>query len=150
MTQAVARKLIFRLSGVAFSLDLSFIVEICEPATALLDTSCADTDAGIVGSLSFRNTKVPAIDPALVFDLPASIPYSAKTALLLNSSEGNWALLVDRVGEISQADKFKPLVIPPLLRGTIGGSYSQVELFDREPVVCFEPERFYGATGLAI
>ncbi len=149
MGQAVGRKLVFRLGGVAFSLDLCFVVEICEPVAGLLDFSCPDLKVGIVGSLAFRNTRVPAIDPALGLDLTATLPLSGRTALLLTSPEGNWALLIDRVEEICSVDRFQSLALPPLLSGAVSAYYSQVELLGSEPVVCFKPERFYATSRLA-
>jgi len=148
MGQAVTRKLVFRLGGVAFSLDLSFVVEICEQVADLLDLTCPDLTVGIVGALTFRNTRVPAIDPAARLGLSPATASSGRTALILTSSEGNWALLVDRVENISPVEKFQSLELPSLFRGAVSEHYSQVELFCSEPIICFEPERFYGISGL--
>lgn len=147
MGNLVARKLIFRLGAVGFSLDLAYVVEICERVGDLLDSSYSDLNAGIVGALDFRNTRVPAIDPALGFDLISTVPLSGRTALILNSPEGNWALLVDRVAEIRPIDRFLPIDMPPLLREGVSNYYSQVEWYNNEPLVRFDPERFYGTPG---
>ena len=147
MGTVVARKLIFRLGAVGFYLDLSSVVEIREQVAELLDLTQSDLAAGIVGALEFRNTWVPAIDPAIRFDLTSVLPLSARTAVILSSPEGNWALLVDRAEEISPANRFQPCEIPPLLRVAVSNYYSQVELFDNEPLVRFEAERFYGSSG---
>ena len=149
MGSVVARKLVFRLGEIGFSLDLSFVVEICEQVADLLDTQYADPSVGIVGALEFRNASLPAIDPALGFALTSSGPLSGKLALILTGPEGNWALLVDQIDGISPADKFQPLEMSPLLRSTTSNYYSQVQLLEDEPLVCFVPEIFYGAPGPA-
>ncbi len=149
MGNVLARKLIFRLGSVGFILDLSFVVEIREQVVDLLDSTYRDLDAGIVGALDFRHTWVPAIDPAIRFDLSSALPLSAKTALILTSPEGNWALLVDRAQEISLAGRLQPCEMPAILRVAVSDYYAQIDLLDNEPLVRFEPERFYGAAGLA-
>lgn len=147
MGNVVARKLIFRLAEIGFYLDLSSVVEIREQVVERLDLTQCDLSAGIVGALEFRNTWVPAIDPAIRFGLTSGLPLAARSAVILNSSEGNWALLVDRAEEISPADRFQPCEIPPLLSVAVSNYYLQVALFDNEPLVRFEPERFYGSPG---
>lgn len=147
MGNVFARKLIFRLAEIGFYLDLSSVVEICEQVAGRLDLAQSDLAAGIVGALEFRNTWVPAIDPTIRFGLTSGLPLPARSAVILNSSEGNWALLVDRAEEICSADRFQPCEMPPLLSVAVGSYYSQVELFDNEPLVRFEPERFYGSPG---
>ena len=149
MGNGVAKKLIFRLGPVGFILDLSFVVEIREQVVDLLDSTYRDLDAGIVGALNFRHTWVPAIDPAIRFDLLSTLPLSAKTALILNGPEGNWALLVDLAEEIRPATRFQPCEMPPILRVAVSNYYSQIELLNNEPLVRFEPECFYGAAGFA-
>ena len=149
MGNAAARRLVFRLGGVGFILDLSCVVEIRDQIVDLLDSTYRDLDAGIVGALDFRHTWIPAVDPSIRFDLRSVIPLSAKTALVLNSSEGNWALLVDQAEEISPANKFQPCEMPPIFRVAVSNYFSQIVLLENEPLVLFEPERFYGAPRLA-
>lgn len=148
MGSADAKKLIFRLGPVGFTINLSSVVEIREQIVALLDSTYRDLDAGIVGALDFRSTWVPAVDPAIRFSLVSELPLSARTALILNGPEGNWALLVDRAEEIISASKFQPCVMPPILRVAVSNYYSQLELYENEPLVVFEPERFYGSVEL--
>ena len=148
MGNVVARRLIFRLGEVGFILDLSCVVEILESVADLLDSTYREMDAGIVGALDFRHTWVPVVDPTIRFDLNSSLPLTAKTALILTSPEGNWALLVDRAEEISPAHRFQHCEMPPIIRVAVSSHYSQIELLNDEPFVLFEPERFYGASGL--
>lgn len=150
MSEAVVRKLVFRLGEIGFSLDLAFVVEICQPIDDLFDASYVDATNWIVGALDFRNTRVPAVDPALALELVGCKALADRTALILTGPEGNWALLVDRVEAISPQDKFQPVESPPLLRSPANRLYAQLELFHSEPLVCLNPENFYAASALAI
>ena len=96
MVQAAAKKLIFRLGEVGFVLDLACIVEVCEHIVDTVDFRKTDLDSGIVGSLLFRRTLIPVIDPTLRLELSSSTATGDKVVLVLRSSEGNWALLVDQ------------------------------------------------------
>lgn len=150
MAHAVARKLIFRLGETGFLLDLDRVVEICEQLTEHFNPSLTDMGQGIVGSLHFRQTQIPVVDPALHLKTHSQLPITMKSALVLKGTEGNWALLVDRVEEISPADKFVTCDIPPLLKSAIAGYYSQVSLLGNEPMIHFEPEQYYGSSPVAI
>lgn len=144
MPRSVDRKLIFRLGGIGFLLDLDQLVEICEQLTADFNPTHSDLDQGIVGSLEFRRTQVPVVDPTFVLGIKSELRFSEKRALILKGTEGNWALLVDRVEEISSADRFVSCELPLLLKKTAARGYSRVSLLAGEPMVHFETESFYG------
>jgi len=133
-----------RIGGVGCLLNLKWIVEICEQIEELLDFRHNDQHAGIVASLSFRQTRVPAIDPAMRLGLNSQTAIKDKAALVLKSSEGNWALLVDQVGEICPFDRLEVCEIPPLLKASIAEYYTKIELYQEEPMVVLDPDRFYG------
>lgn len=150
MAHAVARNLIFRLGETGFLLDLDRVVEIYEHLTEYFNSSQTDMGQGIVGSLHFRQTQIPVVDPALLLKTHSQLAITKKSALILGGAEGNWALLVDRVEGIAPADRFQVCGIPPLLKGSTGGCYSQISLLMDEPMIHFEPERFYGSSSVAI
>ncbi|MCK4691443.1 MAG: chemotaxis protein CheW [Desulfuromonadales bacterium] len=150
MVQAAAKKLIFRLGEVGFVLDLASIIEICEQIVDAVDPGKADLDSGIVGSLLFRQTLIPVIDPTLRLELSSSTAIRDRVALVLRSSEGNWALLVDKVDGVYSSERFQPCELPPLLKQTVNRCFSQVELLDNEPMIIFEPERYYGSPSIAV
>ncbi|MCK4622508.1 MAG: chemotaxis protein CheW [Desulfuromonadales bacterium] len=150
MVQAAAKKLIFRLGEIGFVLDLACIVEICEQIVDAVDLRKTDLDSGIVGSLLFRQTLIPVIDPTLRLELSSSIATRDRVALVLRSSEGNWALLVDQVAGVCSSERFQPCELPPLLKQTVNRCFSQVELLDNEPMIIFEPERYYGSPSIAV
>lgn len=141
-----ARNLIVRIGGVGCLLDLTLVVEIREQIAGFFDFSYSDPELGIVGALNFRQTRIPVVDPCLRLDLNSTTSIEKKIALVLKSSEGNWALLVDRVEGISPADCFIACEIPPLLKTTTQEFYAKLELYRQEPMIVLEPERFYGSS----
>lgn len=144
MPRSVDRKLIFRLGGVGFLLDLDLLVEICEQLADGFNPTYSDLEQGIVGALQFRRTQVPVVDPALLLGIKSELRFSEKRALILKGTEGNWALLVDRVEEISSADRFVSCELPLLLKKSVSRGYTRVSLLAGEPMVHFETEYFYG------
>jgi len=134
-----------RIGGVGCLLNLNWIVEICEQIDLLLDFNHSDQRAGIVGSLSFRQTRIPVVDPTLFLGLDSHVAIGDRTALVLGSSEGNWAFVVDQVVEICPADRLVACEIPLLLKSSVAGYYSKIELFREEPVIVLDPEYFYGS-----
>ena len=145
MSSGVHRNLVVRIAEVGCLLDLAWVVEIKEEIADLLDYRHADLSQGIIAALNFRQTRVPAVDPSLFLGLCSAVEVENKKALILKSSEGNWALLVDQVVEISTTDRFVPCPIPPLLKVAAQGCYSKLELFCGEPMVVLEPDRIYGS-----
>ena len=144
MPRSVDRKLIFRLGGIGFLLDIARLVEICEQLADNFNPTYSDLEQGIVGALQFRRTQVPVVDPALLLGVKSELRFSEKRALILKGAEGNWALLVDRVEEISSADRFVSCELPLLLKKSVSRGYTQVSLLAGEPMVHFEADYFYG------
>ncbi len=149
MGRAVARHLVFRLNDIGFILDLTRVVEVREQIDDALDMSRSDLERGIVGALSFRQTRIPVVDPAIRLGLVMTTPFKNRIALVLNSPEGNWGLLVDQLGEICPATKFSCCEIPALLKRTLQNYYSEIVLSAGEPLIQFRPDDFYGAAGTA-
>ncbi len=143
-------RLIFRLGGVGFLLKLVDVVEVVTQITDALDPGRSVIGQGIVSALRFRQTWIPAVDPALRLDILSAVELQDKVAVILRGSEGNWALLVDRVEELSSIDKFQPCEIPFLLKVAAMGFYSQIHLLDDEPMIVFEPERYYGSAAVLV
>ncbi len=147
MGRVAARHLVFRIDDIGFVLDLTRVVEIREQIAGALDLSRTDLERGIVGALTFRQTRIPVIDPAIRLGLSPKTPIKQRVALVLNSPEGNWGLLVDQVGEIGPASKFSSCKMPALLKGTLQKFYSEILLLNDEPMVLFNPDNFYGGVG---
>ena len=144
MSDADGRKLIFRLAEMGFLLEVADVVEVIEQIAENLDPGRSDIGRGIVSALQFRQTWIPAIDPTLRLDISSTVKLKDKVAVILCSSEGNWALLVDQVDLLSLADNFQSCEIPFLLKVATKSFYSQVNLLHGEPLIVFEPEHFYG------
>ncbi|MBN1957991.1 MAG: chemotaxis protein CheW [Desulfuromonadales bacterium] len=140
------KKLIFQLGRIGFLLDLTHVVEVVDPVQGLFDPGRSDIAQGIVAALRFRQTWIPAVDPALKLGLSAQKKIVARAAIVLHGHEGNWAVLADSVTELSFADQLIPCDIPFLLKVSAMGYYSQVFLLNNEPWVVFDPEDYYGAS----
>jgi hypothetical protein len=136
--------LIFTLAGIRFVLDLDHVVEVLEQLSGRLDARRSDLRQSIVGALDFRHTAIPLIDPTLMLGLVSSVDLSLRNALVLRGSEGNWAILVDRVEGLVPADIFCRAIIPALLQVEPGFAGAEVMLAENVPLMVFEPERFYG------
>ncbi len=143
-------KLIFRLGGIGFLLELADVVEVVDQIAAALNPGRSDLGQGIVSALLFRQTWIPAVDPTLKLDIVSEIQLKDKVAIILSGSEGNWALLVDQIEELSSADNFQSCEIPFLLKVSSMGFYSQIQLLHHEPMIVFEPERYYGSTSVSV
>jgi chemotaxis signal transduction protein len=144
------RKLIFRLGGIGFLLELTDVVEVVDQIAKVLDPGRSDISQGIISALQFRQTWIPAVDPALILDISSTVKLQEKKAVILRGSEGNWALLVDRIDELSVAENLKPCELPFLLKVSAMGFYSQIKLLNQEPMIVFEPERYYGSAVVAV
>lgn len=143
------KKLTFHLGGIGFLLDLSYIVEVIEQIHAIIDPNRSDIGRGIVSALEFRHTWIPVVDPAIKLGLNSPIKLKEKVVLVLNGTEGNWALVVDRVNELLDEESLIPCAIPFLLKIAAMGCYSQLMLLNDEPYVVFEPERHYGSVAMS-
>ena len=150
MTEVGNRKLIFRLGGMGFLLGLADVVEVVEQIAEILDPGRSDIGRGIVSALQFRQTWIPVVDPALKLDIYSAVKLKDKVAVILRGSEGNWALLVDQVEELSAVENFQPCEIPFLLKVATMGFYSQIKLLHNEPMIVFEPERYYGSAAVPV
>ncbi len=144
------RKLIFRLGKIGFLLDLTDVVEVVDQIADALDPGRSDIGQGIISALQFRQTLIPVVDPVLKMDISSTVKLKDKIAVILRGSEGNWALLVDQVDELSAAENFQPCAIPFLLKVAAMGFYSQIQLLHNEPMIVFEPERYYGSAAVSV
>lgn len=144
MTGTIGKMLIFDLSDIRFVLDLDHVVEVLEQLTGRLDTQRRDLRQGIVAALEFRHTTIPVIDPTHQLGLVSDIDFSQRTAVVLRGSEGNWAILVDRVEGLAPLTRFSRAHVPALLQATPGFADVQVLLAEDAPLMVFEPEYFYG------
>ncbi|SEA54839.1 CheW-like domain-containing protein [Desulfuromusa kysingii] len=144
------RRLVFRLGRMGFLLELTDVVEVVDQIKNDIDPGRSDMRQGIVSALKFRKSWIPAVDPALILDISSTLRLQDKVAVILRGFEGNWALLVDQADELFAAESFKPCEIPFLLKTSATGFYSQIKLLNQEPVIVFEPERYYGSSAVAV
>ncbi|MCK4503402.1 MAG: chemotaxis protein CheW [Desulfuromonadales bacterium] len=150
MAESESKKLIFRLGSMGFLLELTTVVGVVEQIADVIDSSCRDIGRGIVSALQFRQTSIPAVDPALKLNIMSAVKLNDKVAVVLRSSEGNWALLVDRVEELTAAKNLQACEFPVLLKNAAADFYSQIQLLDNEPIIVFDPERYYGSDAVTV
>ena len=136
--------LLFRLGDLVFFLDLDNVVEVVEQVNERLDPGRSDLGQGIVSALEFRQTWIPVIDPALRLNILALEKIRDRAAIIVQGSEGNWALLVDQVLDLISRRNCVICPIPELLKVSSVGYYAELLLCAGRPVVVFEPERYYG------
>lgn len=145
MSKIEGKKLIFRLGGIGFVLDLDAVVEVLEDTSGLLDFECNDIGSGIVSALHYRQVMIPVVDPALKLNILSPVALSEKTVIVLRGNEGCWALFVDLVESLLMASNFNDCALPTVLQGATSVFYSQVKLLNDEPLIVFEPDNYYGA-----
>ncbi|PLX77276.1 MAG: hypothetical protein C0615_05445 [Desulfuromonas sp.] len=138
MRDMIDKKLVFRIAEVGFSLSLDDLVEIREAGAGVLDRSAADPEMGLLGLISYRDEAIHAINVRQRLGLPA--PESFESAyVVVNGSDGVWALPVDKVEGIFPADQFRVCEVPLLLRMHSALPYQTIQVWHREPLVGFEP-----------
>lgn len=137
--------MIFYSGGVGFYVALDSVVEVQVGIGVALDMSRRDADCSIVAALRFRGTWLPAVDPTGRFELIPEVEIEKRTALVLKGEEGNWAVLVDRVGSIVSGKDLVSCAVPEPLRRPALDCYSELALLDGRPCVGFDLERFYGS-----
>jgi chemotaxis signal transduction protein len=144
MTGMSDKRLVFRIAGVGFALSLEDLVEIREAGAGVLDRSAADPEMALLGLLDYRDEAIHAINIRQKIGLPA--PESFETAyVVVNGSEGVWAMPVDKVEGIFPAEEFRTLEVPLLLRINAELPYQSIQVWRSEPLVSCEPlalERF--------
>ncbi len=150
MAHVEQRSLIFRIGGIGFLLGLQNIIEVLGNVAGALDFSKSDLRNSIIAALDFRRTHIPVFDPVGALKISSDVKLKDKVALVLRGSEGNWALVVDEIEELTGHENQLSCTIPDLLRPSAEGCYRQIRLINDEPYVVFDPENFYGAVVTAI
>jgi chemotaxis signal transduction protein len=139
------RFLVFRLGGNGFVLSLDDVVEVVDPIGDDLDYARNDPASGIIAALNFRCTWIPVVNPGLRLTLSPHCVSEARRAVVLEGSEGRWALLVDSIEELASAQALQSCEMSLLLQQVTAGLYHQLKLLNAEPLIVFEPELYYGS-----
>lgn len=132
------RWLVFRIAGIGFALALENLVEIREAGAGVLDRSAADPEIALLGLLEYRDEAIHAINVRQKIGLPAPESFEA-AYLVVNGSDGIWAMPVDRVEGIFPAKEFRTCEVPLLLRMHGEMPYPSILLWRSEPLVTCEP-----------
>ncbi|PLY03868.1 MAG: hypothetical protein C0623_00525 [Desulfuromonas sp.] len=138
MTEVADKRLVFRIAGVGFVLSLEDLVEIREAGAGVLDRSAADPEIGLLGLLAYRDEAIHAINIRHRVGLP--VPEAYETAyIVVNGSDGAWAMPVDKIEGIFSAEEFVLHEVPLLLRMNGDLPYQSLHLWRSEPLIGFEP-----------
>ncbi len=138
------KRLVFRIAGIGFALSLEDLVEIREAGAGVLDRSAADPEAGLLGLLDFHDEAIHAINVRQRVGLPAPERYEA-AYVVVNGSDGAWAMPVDKVEGIFPAEEFRIYEVPLLLRMNAELPYQTLQIWRSEPLISCDPlalERF--------
>jgi len=137
MTGTAGKRLVFRLSGVGFSLAIADLLEILEAQPGTLDPSGVDDEHGLLGLVSFRDEAIHVRDIHGLLGLTQSDP--VKAYLVVVGADGAWALPADQVEGFSPLDAFRRCAVPPLLQSGAPLPFAAIDLWQGEPLVFFEP-----------
>jgi len=137
-----ARQLIFRLAGISFAVRMTAVVEVLEPLGGSLHAEHGDDSLCVLGSLVFRHTHIPVIDPLPLLKLESLHPLAAKVPIVLYGADGNWAILADGIEGLVDSHFLQSCDIPRLLLRGTRHVYTQISIRGGEPVVVFEPDLF--------
>jgi len=139
MTGMSDKRLVFRIAGVGFALSLEDLIEIREAGAGVLDRSAADPENGLLGLLDYRDEAIHAVNVRQKVGLPA--PESFEVAyIVVNGSDGAWAMPVDKVEGIFPVEEFKVYEVPLLLRVNSELPYQTLQVWRSEPLVSCEPQ----------
>jgi len=139
MTGMSDKRLVFRIAGVGFALSLEDLVEIREAGPGVLDRSAADPENGLLGLLDYRDEAIHAVNVRQKVGLPA--PESFEVAyIVVNGTDGAWAMPVDKVEGIFPVEEFKVYEVPLLLRVNSELPYQTLQVWRSEPLVSCEPQ----------
>lgn len=129
---AISSRLLFKIGTTGFCLSLSELVEICEKVTERIDYEQRDQQLSVVGALPFRKTMIPVVDLVGRLALDTAL---LDTALVLNSSEGNWALLVGQVEGFYSESDLVDCALPRLLCADGWRCFNRIALLGEAPFI---------------
>lgn len=130
------KRLVFRLSGIGFSLAIDDLLEIVEAGEGVLDETSADASLGLLGLLPFRDEAICLHDVPAQFALPLDSAPSAY--LVVVGTDGAWALPVAKIEGIFPEDEFCALALPALLTAA-PLPFAALDQWREEPLIRFDP-----------
>jgi len=140
-----SRRLLFRIGAVGFWVGLRDLVEILEQVSDQLDPSRGDEKLSICGALPFRQTLIPVVDLRRRLGLRSD---AADTVLVLNSTEGKWALSVDSVEGFHSDREMIDLPLPRLLKAPGWRCFERVGLLAGVPFLQLDLAACYAGSEL--
>lgn len=128
-------KLVFRLDGIGFCIDVAALMEVKECLIDCLDRDKEDSRQGVLGQVPFRGDLIPLYDPRFTFEFVARpLPEQFKI-MVLTVQQALFAVAVEEVEGIFPATQLQPVELPTLLREPDRQPYKGLELWQGEPLV---------------
>jgi purine-binding chemotaxis protein CheW len=106
----------FRLGAGDYGVELSRVQEVLRPQPV---TRLPLSPPAVVGLMNLRGRIVPVVDPRVVLDGANARAAQAGGFVVVSSTDGPVALLVDAIGDVRRADDIEPP--PSLTAGTPAG-----------------------------
>ena len=104
----------------------------------------------VIGSTTIRERRVPLLDLALLFGLPASAERDEETRILIVDAGGNrYGLVVDRVSDVERVPADDIASAPPFLRRVAGDSIDAVARIDDRLLLLVSLDRLMAIAGEA-
>lgn len=127
MTPPLPMCLVFRLGGIGFAMPIEVIEEV--------HTAGADRQDHDTAELVYRGMRIPCLDLAARFGLPALPATAAAPVLIVKAQEMYWVVRVDHVEGVFPGDLFEIYPLPPLLSLQVELPYRHLLLWHGQPLV---------------
>lgn len=136
---AALMKLVFRVGRIGCSLIVERLIEVVEIEPGDLDLTQADPVTAKLGEFSYRGEILPVVDLGAVFGLKSPSDPSSMTMLIVAGEDAPWGALVEKVIGVYPSTMFTTVELPLALRCRGLKVYSELDLWQGEPLVCMEP-----------
>ncbi len=137
MTDLGGKKVVFHIAGVGFSLAVDALMVINEAGSVDIDTSSADHEQGLIGLIAFQDDAIRVLDVRKLLGLPSSV--NDTVLLVVLGTDGAWAFPVEKIDKVALANEFRRCDAPALLLDNDRRPFSLIDIWNNEPLVCFDP-----------
>ena len=136
MTDSGGKKVVFRVAGVGFSLQVSALMEIRESSGVDIDRTVADPQRCLLGTIPYRDDAIDLVDIRSILGLSSSGRDSVLVVVL--GTDGVWAFPAEKIEGVAPAAEFRSCDTPALLQGG-RNLFMKIDIWRQEPLVCFNP-----------
>jgi hypothetical protein len=137
MIESGGKKIVFRIAGIGFTLDVASLIEVKELADVEIETSADDLNQTLLGRVLFRDDAIPVLDVRRSFGLPCTV--SDSVLAFVFGSDGGWAFPIETVVGVALDEEFKPCNVSVLLQSRDKCLFRSINVWKHEPLISFEP-----------